>query len=364
MNPKLIFINRYFHPDHSATSQLLTELAVELVASGWSVRVVTGRQLYDDPHARLARGESWNGVRVERVWSTRFGRAQMWGRAFDYLSFFFGAGLEILRIARRGDVIVALTDPPLISAAAVLAAKWRGAYLIHWIQDVFPEIAQQLRIPSAALMGKWLVRLRNAALDHAYCNIVLGERMRAYLASQGIARAKIALIPNWANATAIQPKPAPHNVLRSEWRLGQALVVGYSGNMGRAHEFTTLMGAINALQNEPSIQFLLIGDGFHKVRLQEEARRKNLRNIRFIDYQPRVRLAESLSAIDVHIVSLLPALEGLIVPTNSAVRLRPGGRSSSSAKTAKSRARYAGRVRSNGSGRRCHGLDPSHPRVT
>ena len=40
-----IFVNRYFYPDHSATSQLLSDLVFALAESGETVSVVTSRQL-------------------------------------------------------------------------------------------------------------------------------------------------------------------------------------------------------------------------------------------------------------------------------------------------------------------------------
>ena len=41
---RIIFLNRFFHPDHSATSQILSDLAFHLVGCGYEVCVVTSRQ--------------------------------------------------------------------------------------------------------------------------------------------------------------------------------------------------------------------------------------------------------------------------------------------------------------------------------
>src|SRR5438067_13314680 len=82
---RLIFLNRYFFPDHSATSQMLSDLTFHLAKEGRDVHVITSRQHYDDPHAELAEQETIGGVRVHRVASTRFGRKQLLGRGSDYL---------------------------------------------------------------------------------------------------------------------------------------------------------------------------------------------------------------------------------------------------------------------------------------
>ena len=141
---QVLFVNRYFHPDHSATSQMLTDLATDLCQAGMDITVITGRQLIDKPRARLPVHEQVDGVEVHRVWSTCFGRATLPGRGMDYLSFYLGAGWRLVRLCRFGDVVVAETDPPLISVVAGLVAKLRGAHLVNWLHDLFPEVAERL----------------------------------------------------------------------------------------------------------------------------------------------------------------------------------------------------------------------------
>jgi hypothetical protein len=139
--PSIIFVNRFFFPDHSATSQLLSDLCFFLAGKGFQVHVVTSRQLYEDPEAELDTEEEVNGVKVHRVWTSRFGRTNLLLRAVDYLTFYLSAGYQLLLLVSRGNVIVAKTDPPLISVVAWLVARLKGAALINWLQDLYPEVA-------------------------------------------------------------------------------------------------------------------------------------------------------------------------------------------------------------------------------
>lgn len=50
------------------------------------------------------------------------------------------------RLTREGDVIVAKTDPPLISLMGAVVARLRGARLVNWLQDLFPEVAEALGV--------------------------------------------------------------------------------------------------------------------------------------------------------------------------------------------------------------------------
>src|SRR5712691_6432068 len=141
---RVLFVNRYFHPDHSATSQMLSDLSFHLAERGWRVEVVTSRQRYDDSSAKLPPRETVHGVEVRRVWSARFGRGFLPGRALDYATFYASAFLMLLRRAHPGPTILALTDARLLADIAAFAAMLRRATLINWTQDVFPEVAEAL----------------------------------------------------------------------------------------------------------------------------------------------------------------------------------------------------------------------------
>jgi colanic acid biosynthesis glycosyl transferase WcaI len=312
----IFFVNRYFYPDHSATSQMLSDLVFELAAMGYSIEVITSRQLYDNPAASLKPVEVLEGVRVHRAWTSRFGRAGLAGRAVDYVNFYLSAFWRLVRRLGRRDIVVAKTDPPMISVVCAVAALFRGAALINWIQDLFPEVAVALNVRGAGFVSPLLRRLRNWSLLRADRNVVLGDLMAKRLSDQGIARHTIHLIPNWADGELIHPVPSEHNDLRTEWNLKDKFVVGYSGNLGRAHEFSTILRAAEMLRDRSDrVVFLFIGGGQQRAVVERCVCARNLPNVLFRPYQPKEKLAQSLSVPDVHLISLQPKLEGLIVPS-------------------------------------------------
>jgi colanic acid biosynthesis glycosyl transferase WcaI len=316
--PKIVFVNRFFWPDHSATSQLLTDLVFTLAYHGRRISVITSRQGYDDPRARLPGAAMVEGVTIHRVWSSQFGRHILSGRALDYLTFYLSAMWRLWRTLRRGDVVVAMTDPPLISIPALVVASSRGARLVIWHQDLFPEIASALGV--RGLRGRLaglLRKLRNNTVRRAAENVVLSRNMAQRLVDQGTGDPvkNLRIIPNWCDGTAVCPTAPEKNPLRSAWGLSGRFVVGYSGNMGRVHEFATLLEAAERLREESQIIFLFIGDGYHRNWIEREAKRRGLGNILFQSYQPRERLIDSLGVPDVHIISLRPEMEGLVFPS-------------------------------------------------
>jgi glycosyltransferase involved in cell wall biosynthesis len=312
---QLIFINRFFSPDHSATSQILSDLAFDLAGAGREVRLVTSRQIYDDPKAALPRRETINGVDVHRVASTGFGRAALIGRSIDYVSFYRSVRRCLDELVRPGDIVIAKTDPPLMSVIARPVARRNGARLVNWLQDIYPETAIELGVPfMRGPVAASLAALRNATLREAAATVVVGDLMGRTVEALGAPAERIHVIPNWCNDEDIVA--AADNPLRQEWNLTDKFVLGYSGNLGRAHEFETVLTVAERLRDEPRVAFLMIGGGKRFDELSAAVQARGLADaFRFLPYQARTLLSYSLGAADAHWVSLDPRLEGLMVPS-------------------------------------------------
>jgi glycosyltransferase involved in cell wall biosynthesis len=232
------------------------------------------------------------------------------------LTFYLSAAWRLFRLLRRGDVVVAKTDPPLISVPVGWVAGLRGARLVNWLQDLFPEVAAALGIRLArGTAGGLLANLRDRSLKRAAMNVAIGEGMRKRLLDLGVDSARVDVIHNWSDDERIQPLSAEANPLRGEWGLDGKFVVGYSGNLGRAHEHETLLAAADRLRGERDVVFLFIGGGASMGTMRAEAEARGIGNLIFRPYQPAERLRESLAVPDVHLVVLRPEMEGLIVPS-------------------------------------------------
>ncbi|MES1194667.1 MAG: hypothetical protein ABUL65_02150, partial [Opitutus sp.] len=127
--PRLILVNRVYWPSTAATAQLLTDLAEGLAARGWPVHV-------------LAAGEvstRHQGVTIHRT-SCSDRHSGLFSRLVNYGRFRREAQRQLTALVQPGDVVVIMTDPPMLGAALTGPAVQRGASVIHWIQDIYPEI--------------------------------------------------------------------------------------------------------------------------------------------------------------------------------------------------------------------------------
>ncbi len=229
-----------------------------------------------------------------------------------YLSVLFFS----LQTVRHGDVVVAKTYPPLISVLLAIVTRLKGATLVNWNQDLFPEVATALGIKGFdGRVASILRKVRDVSLHTAYRNIVLSDGMANRVRQRCVDEHTIRVIHNWPVWDSVTSVDREANSLRNEWRMQCKFVVGYSGNMGRAHEFATLLDAAEIMNGDDNIVFVFIGGGSRKRWIEQDAYRRKLKNIHFKPYQPLKRLGESLSVSDVHVVSLLPTVEGLIVPS-------------------------------------------------
>ena len=164
---RIFFVNRFFYPDHSATSQMLTDLAFALADRGHRITVVTSRLRYDDPVARLPGRETVRGVEIIRLATTGFGRAGLAWRAVDYVTFYLAAAWLLLRQVRRGDLVVAKTDPPLLSIVTTPVVRLRGAHPVNWFQDIYPEVVTALGMARGGFSSRFLCAAPVAARSGA-----------------------------------------------------------------------------------------------------------------------------------------------------------------------------------------------------
>jgi colanic acid biosynthesis glycosyl transferase WcaI len=308
---KILLLNQFFPPDLAPTGQMAADLAEDLVAAGHSVSVLASRGSYLGGERQPARS-TWKRVEVLRSAATSLGKKTMAHRALDYASFYASAGLALSRMASH-DVVVAMTTPPLIAAAGLPALR-KGSKLVYWVQDLYPEIAVAFgALGEGSPSTRAMAALSRRVMAASASIVVLGEAMKEKAIQAGASPGRVAVIPNWADGDVIRTVPLESNPLRDDLARGARFVVLYSGNIGRAHDVTTLVQAAKLLATRPDIAFVFQGDGAKRAELALATR--GLTNVRFAPYQPRDKLSESLSAADLHLITLAPNVVGLLEPS-------------------------------------------------
>jgi glycosyltransferase involved in cell wall biosynthesis len=301
----ILFINRVYPPAEGATGEMLRDLAEGLAKRGWDVQVLVS-SLPHEP-AQSTR----NGVVITRT-GLAISKKNLILRAIGYAAIFPAFFIKALRLPRT-DFVVTMTDPPMLAVIGPIIAHFKKNQAIHWAQDIYPEVAEELGVlAKGGLLANILRSISTSTLKRYHAVISLGRCMAERLRHRGVPENKIHRIPNWAPPIfSIEKNRNPFRKINA---LEGDFVVAYSGNMGMAHEFDAILDAAESLRGHP-IVFLMIGGGPRKSEIQSEAIRRNLTNLRFLPHQPKESLSESLSAADAHLVSMKLALCGLVVPS-------------------------------------------------
>jgi len=313
---QLLFINRFYFPDEAATAQLLTMAAEDLVGRDCGVTVIAGQIDYFTAKRLFRENDVRHRVRALRVWSTAFGSRSTVGRIFDYLTFYAAAAWTALR-CDDVDCVVVWSDPPLLSVLAVALSRLKRWKSVVWLQDVFPDNAVQAGFFRHRFPAWGLTRLARWSLRRADHVVVVGRCMKRRLLASGIAREHLTVIPNWADGAVLRPVDHGDNWFRKEHVPGAQVVVMYSGHLGVVHEWHALMEVLQSLRGAPDVVFLFVCHGPGREVLERWVRRERLVNVVFIEHQPRNALSYSLSAGDVHLVTLRTDMAGLSVPSKT-----------------------------------------------
>lgn len=312
--PSVLLINRVYPPAKGASGRVLRDLAREMSRAGWQVSVLTtGEKTFS---------EKDGGVTVHRV-SAPLNPRGIIGYARVLLKIWLAS-----RKLARPDLIITLTDPPLlVTIGRRLAKKKRCAHL-HWCQDLYPDLFPSIgvRLPNFVLRA--LSRTARRSMNKSGKVIAIGRCMAKYLAHTGVESNRISVIPNWPDLELVEPanrsrkadfrikenvplaRP-PETLLRDDSPRFRIL---YAGSIGRAHPMKAILEAAEHLSIHPEIEFVFVGEGPQHDRLALERSRRGLQNIKLLPYQPASLLKDLMESGDIHLVSLRDDAAGMLVP--------------------------------------------------
>ena len=299
---KVLLVNQYFPPDTSATASVWSALTEELAGREHSVTVLAGRPSYLPEHSfrwRPLRRDVVEGLTVERVGSTAFARDKMFGRLLNYCTFIILAAIRAI-VSKKHDLVVVGTDPPLAVLVGLLAAK--GRPVVCSLQDLHPQVA----VAAGMIRATWLTRawdrVNLAALKRCAKVICLGDRMLEVLREKGVARERLLVIPNGAEA----PRGSPNSGVVERLRGDASFVVMYAGNIGVGVAWRTLLEASRGFP--AGVKLLFVGDGGEVETLRALGGE-------VVPFLPSEHLPAVMAAGDLHVVSMKREMVGFMLPS-------------------------------------------------
>jgi glycosyltransferase involved in cell wall biosynthesis len=312
--PRILVLSQVYVPDPTAVGQYLADAAEALVERGCHVRVITSARGFDDPAQKYPLRETLSGVEIVRMPLASFGKKTIAHRLAGMVVFLAQALVRGLFTPRLGAILVS-TSPPLASFVAVIIGFVRRVPITYWAMDLNPDQMIQLgRIKETALSARvfdWFNRriLRNAA--HV---VALDRFMGERLCRKHDISAKLTVMPPWPHAEHEGGVPHDENPFRREHGLEGKFVVMYSGNHALTNPIETILDAAVRMQDRKDLMFMFIGGGVRKKSVEATIAEHKPTNLISLPYQPLETIRYSLSAADVHLVTLGQEVVGCVHP--------------------------------------------------
>jgi len=212
---------------------------------------------------------------------------------------------------KRLDAVLVTTTPPLGPIAGIVIAGLKRARLKYWVMDLNPDQAVAMGIVSARAVSVWLFERINRLMLRMSTDIVaLDHPMAERLRRKGKIYGRLHILPPWPLEDIAKPVSPTENPWRKAHGLGDELVIMYSGNHSMANPLGTFLMAAQRVTDVGNLRFIFIGEGPGKRDVEQ----LRLPNVMSLPYQPLETLRYSLSAGDVHLVSIGDALVGIVHP--------------------------------------------------
>ena len=317
---KVLILNQYYPPDTSSTAEIL-ELIAERISNRHEVTVIAGRPSYAPTETHpyyLLRSETVDMVRVDRVGSTSFQRAVMMGRLINTFLYIFLTLIRAMFMRPKPDVVIAMSDPPLVALVGVFVSMARRCEFIYNIRDLHPDMAVASGMVNPGLFIRLWEKIHRWVMRRASLVVVLGEDMRARIVAKGIAPTKVsvnrtsAVVHPELESSDLTPENTEDDLVRREIREAYEFVVVHAGNLGYAGNWENLVAAISVVDSS-KVRLVFIGTGAHLKQLEEQS--TDMQNIKFLPYFSRDAVPRVLRAADLHVVAVKRGLEGLVVPS-------------------------------------------------
>jgi len=310
----LLIFSQTFAPDPAAVGQHMTDAAIAMASRGHRVRVYASGRSYEDAAKKYASRENMQGVDVRRLSLTSFGKRNLIIRSFATASFLVQCFFIGLFTPRVGGIFFS-TSPPMIGFTASWLHLLRRVPIAYWAMDLNPD---QLIVMGKIKQGGFLHRLLETVnrfiLKNTAAVFVLDRFMAQRLKNRGEFQAKMYEDPPWPHEHVLEPVDPAANPFRREHGLENKFVFMYSGNHSPANPLDTFLEAARELHDNPIIRFVFVGGGLAKPRVETFIREHQLANVLSLPYQPLEKIKYSLTAADVHMVSLGEHMVGIIHP--------------------------------------------------
>lgn len=308
---RIVYLVQQFPPEVGAGPGRVAELAGHWIAAGAEVTVVTGMpnrpegRIHREYRGRLFMEEDVAGIRVLRSWLYASPKHGFAGTLANNATFMASAVVHAIGRLGYADVLIASSPPFFPHVAGWLTSSARRIPLVLELRDLWPDYLVDMGVlRSTGVAARALYSLERFLLRRARHAVVVTESFERRVVGKGIPASRISVIPNGVELGSYyaSQEPAPLPVVEP---VVGTRVVGYLGNMGAGQGLRAVLeAAAQVAAADPSVRFVLAGDGPERRGLEALAGQLGLRNLVLAGPIPKDQTRAFYNACDVCLVPL------------------------------------------------------------
>lgn len=284
-----------------------TALCEYLAAYGHDVRMLTTFSYYPawrklpQDRWKLYRTDVLNGVPVHRCWHYVPVRKSAPARIFHEYSFVKSSFFRCLALP-RADLMVVVSPPLLLGAAAWLAGKIKRTPFVFHVQDLQPDAALGLGMLKKSLFTRMLYALESFAYRKAARVSGISKGMLEAFRNKGVPEERLIYFPNGITPPADAERTDGGRFRATHGFAGEDFIALYSGNIGVKHGLENVLEAACLLENQ-RIKIVICGAGSNLGPLEALSKKQALKNVHFLPLQPDAKYKEMLCAADICLIT-------------------------------------------------------------
>ncbi len=297
----------HYPPDLGPSAPLFASLAQELINRGHSIIIITSVPHYpsgivpENFRKKIIQKEINHQMEIYRIRIPSVDRKKLGRRVLQFLVYQLCA--TWVGISKKYDIAFVANPALWVFLPFLFLCVLRRRPAVYSVYDVYPDVGIQLGIFKNKFIIKFVTFLERYCLNHARIVRIISESFKQGLITLGVKESKILLIHDWVDIDLIKPVPKT-NTFSVTNNLSNKFIVLYAGNLGLSQGLEILLQVAMDFNRDPEILFLFVGDGSGRTQLMEEVEKLQLRNIRFIPFQPRELLPQVLASADISLVVL------------------------------------------------------------
>lgn len=209
------------------------------------------------------------------------------------------------------DAVISSSTYPLDTYAAQKIAKKARAKLIHEVHDMWP--ATLIEIGGMSKYNPFVMAMQigeNSAYRHSDKVVSLAPNAKEYMMQHGLEESKFEYITNGivlADWEQPQKLPEEHETVLEKYREEKKFIVGYFGGHALSNALDVLLDVAHKLRENEKIQFVLVGKGVEKPKLQERAQREQLSNVTFLPPVSKYSVPSLVKYFDCSYIGAMPS---------------------------------------------------------